>query len=153
MNTPSRSILDQAMAFLAYREHSTSELAQKLQARHYPPEEINEVIQELCEMNYLNEARFIESFIRSKANKLIGPLRIKQELLQKGITQNISQQALDHYDIDWFELARKAKEKKFNLQWAEDYHTKAKQIRHLQSRGFDYDQIQYALDPENQGDH
>lgn len=146
----SPSTYDQALNLVSHREHSRHEITQKLKQRGCDQEEIEQACQKLTEFNYLNDERFAEMYVRSKAGQGTGPARILQELNQKGIHSELAKQALEHAEADWFELAKQLKNRKFGEQIPKDFKEKAKQMRHLQYRGFNYDQIQYALSPQDQ---
>lgn len=139
------SVLDQALSLLSHREHSTKELATKLKAKGNTENEISTTITHLQDINYLNDRRFTEVFIRSRINKPLGVNRILQELVQKGIDRVEAKEAITNANTDWFELAKKLKERKFGEDASTDFKEKAKQSRYLQYRGFDFDQIKYAI--------
>ena len=144
------SAFDQALSLLSYREHGAQELARKLRIRDYEESDISNVINRLQEMNYLNDERFAEIFVRSKASKPLGANRILQELIQKGINNDLAKQTVNIADVDWFELARQLKERRFGEEQATDYKEKGRQSRYLQYRGFNFDQIKYALSPKDE---
>jgi len=104
------------------------------------------VIERLTEMNYLNDERFAEIFVRSKISRSLGAYRILQEMSQKGITSEIAKQAISNADIDWFELAKQTRVRKFGEGESKDQKEKAKQSRYLQYRGFNFEQIKYAME-------
>ncbi|MGO2236225.1 recombination regulator RecX [Marinomonas sp. UCMA 3892] len=143
------SIFDQALSLLSHREHSKKELATKLKTRGHEEEEINATIERLEEMNYLNDERFAEIFVRSRLSKPLGANRIQQELIQKGINSELAKTALSEANVDWFELAKQLKERKFGEEISTDFKEKAKQSRYLQYRGFDFEQIKYAVSSQD----
>ncbi|MBJ7539737.1 recombination regulator RecX [Marinomonas transparens] len=145
MNHQTLSTLDQALTLLSHREHSSKELSRKLQNRNHSQEEIQATIDKLVEMDYLNDERFAASFTRSKINKPLGARRIQQELIQKGISSELAKRTIEEHNADWFELAKHLKEKKFGTGISTDFKEKAKQSRYLQYRGFEFEQIKYAL--------
>ena len=144
------STMDHALILLGGREHSIKEMQTKLKQRGHTEEDITTTIQSLLEINYLNDPRFAEIFVRSRINKPLGALRIKQELKQKGIMDEQANQAIQDSGADWFELAKELKERKFGESKYKDFKEKGKQIRYLQYRGFNFDQIKYALEPDNE---
>ncbi|MGO3408684.1 recombination regulator RecX [Marinomonas sp.] len=148
MYTPP-STMDHALILLGGREHAVKEIQSKLKQRGHSAEDITTTIQSLIEMNYLNDQRFAEMFVRSRINKPLGALRIKQELMRKGIKEELANQAIQNSDADWFELAKELKERKFGDGQTKDFKEKAKQMRYLQYRGFNFDQINYALAPNS----
>lgn len=143
------SIFDQALLLLSHREHSKKELTTKLKTRGHEEEEINATIERLEEMNYLNDERFAEIFVRSRLSKPLGANRIQQELIQKGINSELAKTALSEANVDWFELAKQLKERKFGEEISTDFKEKAKQSRYLQYRGFDFEQIKYAVSSQD----
>ena len=143
------SIFAQALSLLSHREHSKKELATKLKTRGHEEEEINATIERLEEMNYLNDERFAEIFVRSRLSKPLGANRIQQELIQKGINSELAKTALSEANVDWFELAKQLKERKFGEEISTDFKEKAKQSRYLQYRGFDFEQIKYAVSSQD----
>ena len=145
-----KSAFDQALALLNHREHSAHEIEKKLEAKDYEEAEISTAIQKLQEINYLNDARFAEVFVRSKINRHLGANRILQELQQKGVSSQVSKIAIEEAEVDWFELARQTKESKFGEHKYKDFKEKGKQFRFLQYRGFSFDQINYALSPNDE---
>ena len=143
------SIFDQALSLLSHREHSKKELATKLKTRGHEEEEISATIERLEEMNYLNDERFAEIFVRSRLSKPLGASRIQQELKQKGINSELAKTALSEANADWFELAKQLKERRFGEEASTDFKEKAKQSRYLQYRGFDFEQIKYAVSSQD----
>ena len=149
MKEQQTSIFDQALSLLSHREHSKKELITKLKTRGHETTEIDAIIERLEEMNYLNDERFAEIFVRSRLSKPLGASRIHQELMQKGINSELAKTAIAEADADWFELARQLKERRFGEAISTDFKEKAKQSRYLQYRGFDFEQIKYAISPQD----
>lgn len=139
------SIFDQALSLLSHREHAAKELANKLKLKGYPENEIALTIKRLQEIHYLNDARFAEIFVRNKVNKPLGVNRILQELLQKGINSTLAKETISNAEADWFELAKALKIRRFGEETTNDFKEKSKQSRYLQYRGFNFDEIQYAI--------
>jgi regulatory protein len=149
MKEHTTSIFDQALSLLSHREHSKKELATKLKTRGHEEKEVSATIERLEEINYLNDERFAEIFVRSRLSKPLGASRIQQELIQKGINSELAKTAISEADADWFELAKQLKERRFGEKISTDFKEKAKQSRYLQYRGFDFEQIKYAISPQD----
>ena len=63
-----------AMDLLAQREHGRVELARKLRRRGAPPELIDSALDRLAEEGLLDESRYLDSFIASRARaSALGP--------------------------------------------------------------------------------
>ncbi len=88
--------------------------------------------------------RYAEVFIRSRAARGYGPRRIEQELKSHGVEQSLVRSALNAAALDWDELARDTRRKKFRGN-PSDAQARAKQMRFLEYRGFDAAQIRQAL--------
>ena len=78
------------------------------------PTEYAEYLNWLRENNYLNEARFVEIFVRSKFNqKSWGRTKINYELRKRGISASLLASAWDGIDdADYIEKARAILQKK-----------------------------------------
>ena len=121
---------------LARREHSQLELSRKLAAKGYPDDLINNLLQELASENLQSNARFTEEYIRMRANRGYGPLRIRMELCERGINQDMIDQFLNENDPEWQARAEIARQKKFGAAVPHDFKSRAQQLRFLQYRGF-----------------
>ncbi|SDN66326.1 regulatory protein RecX [Vreelandella arcis] len=139
---------DVAIQLLARREYARAELARKLEHKAFAAEDIDACLEALVEQGLQSDARFAESFIRSRIHRGQGVIRIKGELRQRGIDQETSAAAFavveEREAVDWFELAREALARRFSSPGATPQE-RAKRERFLASRGFDFDQIRYAL--------
>ena len=92
-----------AMDLLARREHGRMELSRKLRSRGAPPDLIEPALEKLADEGLLSEARYLESFVRMRANAGYGPLRIREELTQRGLPREEIEQALRDCGFDWNE--------------------------------------------------
>lgn len=156
-----------AMDYLAQREHTVSELQQKIAKRYKAKWQqgslladlidddlrseielallIDEAIEQLREEGLQSDARFVEAFINSKKNRGHGPQRIRQELKQKGVDGPEVRLAFEACEVDWFALAEQQLQKKFGDAPITDYQDRAKRARFLQYRGFEFAQIDAVL--------
>ena len=134
-----------AMDFLALREYGQKELINKLRSKGFSDEISSSVVERLTEDGLQNDSRFIESFIRSRIKQGKGQLKITQELEQKNLPSKSIYSALDNLDMNWLELAHEVRIKKFGNNLPADFNKKAKQIRFLQSRGFENEIIRKIL--------
>ncbi|WP_404376900.1 regulatory protein RecX [Vreelandella aquamarina] len=137
-----------AIQLLARREYSRAELARKLRQKSFDDDDIAACLDALAEQSLQSDTRFAESFIRSRIARGQGVIRIKGELRQRGIDQETLTAALaaveEREAVDWFELARETLERRFSTP-SENPKERAKRERFLATRGFDFEQIRYAL--------
>jgi len=134
-----------AMGMLAGREYLQSQLAEKLAKKFDNSSFIPEVLERLVEENLQSDHRFIEAFIRSRISRGQGETRIRLELKQRGANLALVSQLLAEAEIDWYELAFQTAINKFGQSKPIDAKEKAKRMRFLQYRGYNFDQINYAL--------
>lgn len=133
-----------AMNYLARREHSRQELTRKLSKKDFSRDEIDVALDKLEHDGLLDNARFAEAYTRSRVNKGFGPVRIRQELHERGVSDELAEQMLTHWSGDWIVLAQQQQQKRFKRP-AEDYAERARQARFLQHRGFTSEQIWQVL--------
>ena len=96
-----------AMDYLARREYGRDELVKKLghcglQSTTSRPTEVDR----LTDDGLQSDERFAGSFVQSRINQGKGPVRIRQELKERGSACIVAENALEEADQDWFELAR-----------------------------------------------
>ncbi|NIC05085.1 regulatory protein RecX [Billgrantia bachuensis] len=140
---------DDAIRLLARREYSRAELAQRLAARAHSPEAIGACLDELEAEGLQSDARFAESFLRSRVMRGQGPLKVRVELERRGIERPLVATALAEAEqageVDWFELAAEALSRRFTHP-GDSPRERARRERFLASRGFDFEQIRHALE-------
>ena len=125
-----------AVRLLSRREHSTLELRRKLQIRGFDSDGINEVIEQLNHDGLLSDERFTESYVRMRMSKGYGPMRIRAELQERGVADDLIARYLVNDEEFWFEQALDAREKKFGTGKPGDIKNYNRQARFLQQRGF-----------------
>ena len=124
------------MDLLSRREHSRFELEQKLKSRGFESEEIDIALDMLQAENLLNDERYAESYLHQRMLKGFGPLKIRHEMLERGVASDIVELQLEAMEDEWSELMQQQREKKFGSQLPEPYQERMKQARFLQNRGF-----------------
>lgn len=134
-----------AMNLLARREHSELELRRKLASRGFEPALIDAAIASLLADRLLDDARFTEAYIRYRSSRGYGPVRIRQELKERGISDELLADHLDERDALWREQVAEVRNKRFSGESPADYKERARQARFLQYRGFTHEQIQRVL--------
>jgi regulatory protein len=134
-----------AMDFLARREYGRAELTTKLIGKGFDPDVVEKAIARLADEGLQSDKRFADNFAQSRINQGKGPVRIRIELAQRGIDDAAVEIALDGLSADWHGLAREIREKKFGPARPADFKDKARQMRFLQYRGFEPEQVQAAM--------
>jgi regulatory protein len=134
-----------AMDFLARREYGQTELINKLADKGYVRRLVEQAVTTLAEESLQCDDRFAESFVQSRINQGKGPVRIRLDLGKRGISDALSEVAIEQCAADWHDLAREVRARKFGDGEPADFKAKAKQMRFLQYRGFEQDHIQSAF--------
>ena len=149
-----KAIKTAALRLLARREYSRLELYRRLSQRFSNIEVIQDVLANLSDEGYQSDARFAESFIRSKVSAGNGPFKIKIALREKGICESTALSAFDRLNIDWIEVIDRVFAKRFGVNdsfQAGNQHERqqalAKQVRYLKNKGFYQEHIEAVIDP------
>lgn len=96
-----------AVKYIMYKPRTQFEVKNKLLKLEYDEELIEEVIDELLLLEYLNDNLYAEKFIRnSQSVKPMSKNVIKYKLREKGIPDDIIQNVLKDTEIDEIELAK-----------------------------------------------
>ncbi len=132
------------MNLLARREHSRLELQNKLQKRNFSATEITSSLDGLIADGLLDEVRFVEAFTRLRVRRGSGPIKIRHELRQRGIVDEMIETALQVYQGRWVECARREQIKRFGT-LPKDDKERTRQARFLQNRGYDFEVIREVL--------
>ncbi|WP_259641943.1 recombination regulator RecX, partial [Pseudomonas syringae] len=112
-----------------------------LRQRGAPPELIDAALDRLVEEGLLSESRYLESFVSYRARSGYGPVRIREELGQRGLQRADIEQALRDCGIDWQEKLYELWQRKFAGALPVDARERAKQGRFLSYRGYPLEMI------------
>ena len=137
------SLKGRALRLLAAREHSRTELERKLKLHEETPGQLTQVLDDLQARDFISEARVVESVINRRAGRF-GALRIKYELLNKGLGAEAVAGAVESLKRSELERARDIWRKKFDG-LAPDAADRTKQMRFLAARGFGGDVIRRVV--------
>ncbi len=132
-----------ALTLLARRDWLTSELGARLQASGCEPHAAAGVIAELVRERLLDDARYAERYVASRAERGHGPVRIAADLAALGAPRDLIEAALEG-GPDWRAVAVAVRRRKFGATPPDSWAEKARQARFLQYRGFSSDHIRAA---------
>jgi regulatory protein len=141
------TLRDAAIRLLARREYARAELARRLAGKGHGADAIAACLDALTEDGLQSDARFAESFLRSRIARGQGPLKIRLELEHRGVERATIRAAFESArveGVDWFALATEALTRRFAGP-GEGPRERARQARFLAGRGFEHDQVQHAL--------
>jgi regulatory protein len=138
-DSPDRKCLHTALRLLGRRDHSQSELCQKLRQRGFDASQIAGALSECRRLNYLNDERFCKIFISRLRLKGYGIQRIADVLRSKGLAADIIEAGLESCRDDEVQTAdcrRALARKKGTRSGPLSATAKARLYRFLQQRGF-----------------
>ncbi|MGH8584114.1 MAG: regulatory protein RecX [Gammaproteobacteria bacterium] len=135
----------QALALLARREHSREELRRKLTHGGHADTVVDEVLSQLANDHLQSERRFAEEYLRVRAARGYGPVRIGAELRQRGIDDATIADALAAVAQDWPARLAEARRKRFGGALPGDARERLRQCRFLEYRGFTPVQIRALI--------
>ena len=135
-----------AMRLLARREHSYAELTGKLMRKGWPEQAVGQLVQALADAGLQSDERFAEVYLRSRAGKAYGPLRIRAELSERGIDRSLVERAMGQLQINWLERAAQWYDRRYRGVPAADLKEKSRRQQALARRGFDMTTIRDIMD-------
>ncbi len=135
--------------YCAYQERSQQEVRDKLYDMGLHKEDVENIITELIDNNFLNEERFATTFARGKFRiKHWGRIKIKQHHKQKKVGDYCIKKALALIDPNDYEktIIQLIEKKNRELKEKDAYIKKQKVIRYVVSRGFETDIVLSLID-------
>jgi regulatory protein len=133
-----------ALDMLARRNYSSTELARKLRDSGADAALVDELLKRLFAEKLLDDPRYVDDFIRAHVGRGHGPLRVRSDLWQVGLTGALVEDAIAAYP-EWPAVARAARLKKFGPGQPSSAAERARQMRFLGYRGFTSAQVRGAL--------
>ncbi|MDK2867091.1 MAG: regulatory protein [Clostridiales bacterium] len=156
--TPLEKCINDAYGILARQDRTIAEMQEKLTVKNHEADVIAMTIERLIEQALLDDAAYAVQYVRSHRNRH-GDYRMRQKLLQKGISERDYQQAKAILsEEDDFETAavidtliRKKCEqialdrKRYESDYAYRQKSAAKLMRFLAGRGFELGAVRDGL--------
>lgn len=134
--------------FCSYQERCHTEVKEKLYSFGLFKNEVDLLISQLIEEDYLNEQRFAEQFAGGKfRTKQWGRVKITYELKQKRIGEYIIKKAMKCIDeADYKEILQKLATAKWQLLKNEQYiNRQVKTSNYLMQKGYEFNLISEAI--------
>lgn len=138
-----KELVSAALRMLSRRDYPRAEFISKLTAAEFEKHDVEAAADWCHEQGFLNETRFAESTSRRLGAKY-GTQRVAHTLRQKGVAENEVSAAVSTLKENEPERARALWTRKFG-RVAESADEKSKQIRYLQSRGFNFAVIKQVI--------
>ena len=139
---------ERALRLLEYRARSRAELARRLRQAGFAEDIIEEVLERLSDIGFVDDARFSQSWVESRSvGRGIGKARIKWELRQKGVEADLVEEALSEIDEETeYKSAVLAARAKWEKDHSPDAGAKRRRLAsYLQRQGFVWDVIKRVI--------
>ena len=137
-----------AVRLLAMREYCAAQLRAKMALRDFDADCISAVLTRLNDDGYLSEARFAESFLRSRLHRGEAPWLAALKARQKGVDESALQMALEEAEagFDSMQVCREMLGRR-DPQGLRHHEKRVWQrhARFLQNKGFDAATIMHVM--------
>lgn len=128
-------------------------MIRKLVQKGYDEDIALEVARHYKELGYLDDLKYAINYIRDAAQfKYHGPARIKYDLRQKGVLDDVIDDAFYETDIDFDEILLNLAKAKAEGEDLSDRKKRDKIVGYLSRKGFDYYEINNALNFDEDND-
>ena len=134
---------ERAAAMLARRAMSAAMLERKLLEKEFCPEAVDYAVERMRILGAINDTAYAEQLLRSCTRKGYGVLRMRQELRQRGVPQDIIADVLEQVEPNW-DAMRALLDKKLDGD-VSDRRECEKAMAALQRRGFLFSEIREAM--------
>ena len=136
---------DAAFKLLSFRMRSIAEMRKRLKEKSFSQIEVDQVIDKLTKLNYLNDVEFGKAFVKEKIkNKKIGPKAIKSELFPHQLSPDFVDELIESVykkykinDLITFHLKRKKIKKNTQMNKSD----LSRLNNYLLRKGFEWDNI------------
>lgn len=143
--TPPLPPFDRALKYLSIRQRSIKEIHDYLTKKMYEESDINEAIQRLVNLKFLNDDNFSRIFIQNRQRKGKSKKAIEYELRIKGVNKDQLEKVLEDAKPDlktaYDYIAKRIRQ--FDRYNREEKQKKI--IGRLRSRGYDWETIKKVL--------
>lgn len=147
----STEILSKIERYCAYQDRCTQEVLTKLRSWQIEEQEQQQVLQILKNDGFIDDERYVQSFIRGKINtKQWGVQKIRLGLIQKGISKELIDKYIEEINPQQYTDNIQTVLRK----WTQSHgpitqENITKLYRHLLSKGYTYEEIKGELKTEN----
>lgn len=137
-----------ALNLLSFRPRASGELERKLREKGYSPESAEAAVARMHDLGYLNDADFANRWIENRQEHKPRSRRLlQQELRQKGIDNEVIEEAMAEIVIDEVADALEIAQKKAGSMQGLDQQTRHRRLSgFLGRRGYGFDVIRKVLE-------
>lgn len=140
--------MDAALKFLTPKARTVREVERYLDEQNYGEVEVQQVVDRLIELKYLDDAAYAEEFAASRLRtKPISRRKLYEQLLAHEIPNDCIEQALLSIDeeAERENAVNTAKKHAAQLQGLEKYTFYSRLYKRILSRGYSHEDVKYAI--------
>ena len=133
-------VLDKMAKYCAYQERCVKDVREKLKTYDISQEDRDKILEFLLDNRFVNDERFAKSFVRGKVNQSgWGMNKIRFHLMQKGISKDLIDEALEQTDEEVYRqrLIDILKTKSKTVKAETGYEKKRKLAAYAMQKGFE----------------
>lgn len=144
-------ILSKLERYCAYQDRCTQEVLTKIKSFQVGETETQQLIQLLKNDGFIDDERYVQSFIRGKVGiKQWGKQKIRMSLLQKGINKELIDKHIENITPQQYTENLQTTIRKWTQSHGEiTKENITKLYRHLLSKGYTYEEIKRELKTES----
>lgn len=139
---PEKTTKQRALEMLDRRDYSCAELKKKLLEKGESPEDAEDAVSYLASLGFVDDQRYASLVVRQYAGKGYGARRVRMELMRRGLSREIIDEALGEMPAQDDTLDRLLAQK---LRGSFDRADVKKATDALVRKGYGYDEISAAL--------
>lgn len=144
--------MEAALKYLDSKPRTVREVELRLDELEFGEQEVNDVVDRLKELNYLNDDEYASNFISSRlACKSLSRRKLREQLYLHKLPKEVIEEALKAVPDDVERDNALLTAKKFYNQFSalDDYTRTTRVAKRLAARGYDYSTISFALGQMN----
>lgn len=138
-------IITQMERFCAWQERCPFDVHRKLNSYHLSKEQEESVIKYLKENQFLDEDRYVESFVRSKVKAAWGKQKIVAALRAKQIPSALIDRYCAEISVDDYTEKLRQSIEKWQRSHPNVENARAKLVRHLLGKGYGMEEVMKEL--------
>lgn len=148
MEIPS-DIMSKMERFCAWQERCENDVRRKLTSFRLSESQEEAVLKSLKENGFLDESRYVESFVRSKVKASWGKQKIVAALRAKRISSGLIERYCARIPAEDYQEQLRAVIEKWQRFHPDVEHAREKLIRHLLSKGYGMEEVMRELRIKN----
>lgn len=142
---------EKALYLLEHRAHSKKELEDKITRSEFDREAARRAVEYMEELGLVDDEQYARRYAQELfTRKKFGARRVKQELRQKGIADDLIEAVLEEFSMDRDETAEQIRailERKYPAAWT-DEKARRRAVAALQRYGYGFEEIFSVLNGE-----